>query len=335
MENNENNSELENKSQTEDNLKLERPHIEDEIDFLRVIKNPRRWFGLIYPYFFLIFLTGGIFFVWNMNTAYENNVVPVITDSTNTFTDIAKPVKASASKAVDLNLITKPTPDIINRGKTLFQTNCTSCHGQNGMGDGPAGAALNPKPRNFHSNQGWVNGRKFPDMLKTINKGIPGSGMAAYEYLPNEDKVALIDYIRTLANDFPAVTPAEVQDMDKTYNLSQGSQSGGQIPVSEAVQMETEDAMPRVKSVYEAVSYINNNPDQPEAKLFDRVAADKIKVLSFLSVSNSWTDSVDDFIKTATSSVNVNGFKSDIVNLSRAEWNELYSYLKKLDITKS
>lgn len=32
------------------------------------------------------------------------------------------------------------------RGKKLFQANCASCHGAQGKGDGPAGAALNPKP---------------------------------------------------------------------------------------------------------------------------------------------------------------------------------------------
>ena len=32
------------------------------------------------------------------------------------------------------------------RGKKLFKANCASCHGAKGKGDGPAGAALNPRP---------------------------------------------------------------------------------------------------------------------------------------------------------------------------------------------
>lgn len=32
------------------------------------------------------------------------------------------------------------------RGKKLFAANCATCHGVAGRGDGPAGAALNPKP---------------------------------------------------------------------------------------------------------------------------------------------------------------------------------------------
>jgi mono/diheme cytochrome c family protein len=34
-------------------------------------------------------------------------------------------------------------------GKKLFDTYCFTCHGLDGKGDGPAGAALNPPPRNF------------------------------------------------------------------------------------------------------------------------------------------------------------------------------------------
>jgi mono/diheme cytochrome c family protein len=34
----------------------------------------------------------------------------------------------------------------IEQGKKLFEANCTSCHGAQGRGDGPAGKALKPRP---------------------------------------------------------------------------------------------------------------------------------------------------------------------------------------------
>ncbi len=34
-------------------------------------------------------------------------------------------------------------------GKTPFATNCSSCHGMGGKGDGPVGAVLQPPPRDF------------------------------------------------------------------------------------------------------------------------------------------------------------------------------------------
>ncbi|MDP4197213.1 MAG: cytochrome c [Bacteroidota bacterium] len=307
--------------------------IEEEIDFQKVLKTPGRWFGLVYPYFFTIFLIGGIYFVDSMNTAYHNNIAPVLTDSTNIFNDIAKPVKESTSNGVDQNIIKKPPQNLIDKGKTLFQQNCASCHGQNGMGDGPASVAFNPKPRNFHANEGWKNGRRVTDMLTTLQKGIPGSGMPAFEYLQNEDKIALISYLRTFANDFPPVTDQEVSQLDKSYNLSQGMQTQNQIPVSRAIEIVSEDAIQNVRSINQAISYIKNNPNDTGVKLLERVSSNEQRVLSYLSKSKSWSGSVDDLIRTASSTLDVNGFNAEIVNLNGNEWNELFSFLKKLNLT--
>jgi cytochrome c oxidase cbb3-type subunit 3 len=35
------------------------------------------------------------------------------------------------------------------KGEANYKTLCVSCHGEKGDGNGPAGAALNPKPTNF------------------------------------------------------------------------------------------------------------------------------------------------------------------------------------------
>lgn len=39
--------------------------------------------------------------------------------------------------------------DAVTAGKTLFEANCVPCHGQEALGDGPAGASLSPKPANL------------------------------------------------------------------------------------------------------------------------------------------------------------------------------------------
>jgi mono/diheme cytochrome c family protein len=42
-----------------------------------------------------------------------------------------------------------PTAANIGAGAKLYATNCASCHGPEGYGDGPAGAQLNPPPANL------------------------------------------------------------------------------------------------------------------------------------------------------------------------------------------
>ncbi len=42
-----------------------------------------------------------------------------------------------------------PSPEDLKEGVEIFSARCTPCHGPQGRGDGPASAALSPKPRNF------------------------------------------------------------------------------------------------------------------------------------------------------------------------------------------
>ncbi len=89
------------------------------------------------------------------------------------------------------------------KGKDLFNTNCSSCHGETGQGNGPAGATLNPPPRNFvdPSKQVWKNGPKISNMYVTLQEGIPNTGMASFSNLPPEDRFDIIQYVQTFNPD--------------------------------------------------------------------------------------------------------------------------------------
>lgn len=102
--------------------------------------------------------------------------------------------------------LTKPwvsTPALVAKGKELFAVQCAACHGPQGAGDGPAAAGLNPKPRNFTQAAGWKNGRKVTMVYKTLQEGIPGSGMASYASVPLDDRWALIHYVLAIGPGAP------------------------------------------------------------------------------------------------------------------------------------
>lgn len=56
-----------------------------------------------------------------------------------------------------------------------YQTVCASCHGPEGGGDGPAGAALKPKPADFSAAEFWAQ-RDRAHIVKVIKEGGPAVG---------------------------------------------------------------------------------------------------------------------------------------------------------------
>ncbi len=73
------------------------------------------------------------------------------------------------------------TPENIAKGKDIFlgKGTCFTCHGNEGKGDGPAGAALEPAPRDF-TNPEFHKVRTEGEMFWVIKNGSPGTGMIAY-----------------------------------------------------------------------------------------------------------------------------------------------------------
>ena len=72
------------------------------------------------------------------------------------------------------------TPESIAKGKALFEGKgtCFNCHGKEGKGDGPAGAILDPSPRDF-TNCKFHKKRKDGELFWVIKNGSAGTGMVS------------------------------------------------------------------------------------------------------------------------------------------------------------
>jgi mono/diheme cytochrome c family protein len=57
----------------------------------------------------------------------------------------------------------------------IFTSRCVTCHGSTGKGDGPASAALNPKPRSF-GDAAWQKSVTDEHIEKVIAQGGPAAG---------------------------------------------------------------------------------------------------------------------------------------------------------------
>lgn len=95
----------------------------------------------------------------------------------------------------------KVTAELLAQGKTAYTTNCAACHGDKGDGNGVAGQALNPKPRDLHSTDMKVgshykNGGKPEQLFKSVTEGLPGTAMAPFGHLSESDRWAIVSYIQ-------------------------------------------------------------------------------------------------------------------------------------------
>ena len=83
------------------------------------------------------------------------------------------------------------------KGKKVFEMTCASCHGMKGLGDGPAGMALNPKPRNFAHDK-FKFGTTVAALTHTVETGSAGTAMVGWKGTLKPDQIAdVVAYIRT------------------------------------------------------------------------------------------------------------------------------------------
>lgn len=104
------------------------------------------------------------------------------------------PVLVFLSAGAALAAGPKVTPALLEKGKAIFSANCVTCHGEQGDGNGPAGAYLNPKPRNFAKDK-FKAGDKPQQVFNTVTKGLPGTAMVGFPQLPEEDRWAVAQYV--------------------------------------------------------------------------------------------------------------------------------------------
>ncbi|MDH7603262.1 MAG: cytochrome c, partial [Melioribacter sp.] len=286
--------------------------IEEEINFKELLKSPIRLFGWIFPIYLLLILILGIYFALHLNRISFNEKTIGITDTTNIKKDIVEK-KGMIITPVDFESIKNPTKEMLSKGKELYDINCKSCHGEQGMGDGPAGLSMNPKPRNLHSKEGWTNGRTIDAMYKTLHEGIIKNGMPAFEYINPNDRFNIILYIRTLA-DFPEITNNQLNELKLTYKLDQNLILPNQIPVEKAEMLIANENKIFIDKLSKMKGLLITS-DELGARLIKDNSYDIEKVLyTFITLKER---TFDLYIKIVTQEPLLIGYKPSIVRLDR------------------
>ena len=95
------------------------------------------------------------------------------------------------------------------RGAEIYAANCATCHGETGLGDGPASASLNPQPAPIsHTTQMLADDLLF---YRVSEGGVPfQTAMPAWKGVLNEQQIwDVISYVRELG----AGNAAQINEM--------------------------------------------------------------------------------------------------------------------------
>lgn len=82
--------------------------------------------------------------------------------------------------------------------KQLFQSNCGSCHGMTGQGDGELASQLNPKPTNF-TDKARALDRSVLGLYDVVTGGLDGTAMPSFKHLTADQRWSLAFYTGSLA----------------------------------------------------------------------------------------------------------------------------------------
>jgi len=158
--------------------------------------------------------------------------------------------------------LTNPVPSdegSLERGAALYAVNCASCHGDGGMGDGPAGAALDPAPAAVaHSSQMMSDDYLF---WRVSEGGAPfNTSMPPWKILDEQSRWDLVNYMRALGTG--AVHPASGAGGSIFDPTAQAAQQAELLAQAVAQGVISEDEADIFRTVHDAVeAYRTKHPE--------------------------------------------------------------------------
>lgn len=111
----------------------------------------------------------------------------------------AAPRAIGTLEAVPADYAGKTNPlgaDAATAGANIFKTNCETCHGVQGHGDGPIAASLDPKPQNLAELQ---SAAADDYLFWRIAEGKAGTSMPPWKNILTEEQIWQVTaFLRTL-----------------------------------------------------------------------------------------------------------------------------------------
>lgn len=94
---------------------------------------------------------------------------------------------ACVSRPIAPKTVFSKTPEAIAAGKILYAKSCSTCHGDDGKGQGETSMYLSETVPSFLEPH-LKHGNKPEDLFKIISLGVNGSAMKAFDNLYSEEQ---------------------------------------------------------------------------------------------------------------------------------------------------
>ncbi len=131
---------------------------------------------------------------------------------------VAQARRLQADLVVEYDVVVSPrrAPDL-SEGARLYAAHCVACHGEQGKGDGPAAAGLDPLPTDF-TDTARASARSVFGLYNTISLGVAGTSMPSFASMNDEQRWALAFHVAAYSND-----PGQVRDGEAAWDAGNGS----------------------------------------------------------------------------------------------------------------
>ncbi|MEO1271089.1 MAG: cytochrome c, partial [Myxococcota bacterium] len=107
-----------------------------------------------------------------------------------------EPVSCKPDVRKEIKTKTTSTPEQLKIGQAKYNAICSACHGEKGLGNGAAAAALNPKPRNLVK-EPYKKGTSILALYDIVTNGLEGTQMAGFEAALSEpERCAVSHYVQ-------------------------------------------------------------------------------------------------------------------------------------------
>ena len=168
-------------------------------------------------------------------------------------------------------------PDI-KLGASLFQAQCSACHGATGHSDGPLAATLSPAPIVL-ADHGRAQERSVFAIQQILTHGVDGTAMPAFGHLSEQERWSIAYFASTLA-----YTDAERQAGAKLWAATPALHKS--VPNLASLSQNSETALAKTAGAAVArplTAYLRTAPEAVQASVIDTLPIAKTKLSDSLA----------------------------------------------------